>query len=137
MRWRVLANVIGALLLAFDPALAARPGSPLGTITSRGAVEVDGKAISRLEGRALTEARQVFGMVFQGAALFDSLTVFENVAFPLLFAGVGMMALYHRLHPARKRDRRTLPVVAAAFLGIAFLFQIPLLQPILLEDRFS
>jgi phospholipid/cholesterol/gamma-HCH transport system ATP-binding protein len=49
----------------------------------RGSVEVDGKAISRLEGRALTEARQVFGMVFQGAALFDSMTVLENVAFPL------------------------------------------------------
>ena len=49
----------------------------------RGSVEVDGKAISRLEGRSLTEARQVFGMVFQGAALFDSMTVFENVSFPV------------------------------------------------------
>jgi NADH-quinone oxidoreductase subunit H len=49
----------------------------------------------------------------------------------LLFAGVGLMALYHGLHPARKKDRRTLPVVAAAFLGIAAVFQIPLLQPIL------
>ncbi len=39
--------------------------------------------ISSLEGKALTEARQRFGMVFQGAALFDSMTVFENVAFPL------------------------------------------------------
>jgi phospholipid/cholesterol/gamma-HCH transport system ATP-binding protein len=44
---------------------------------------VDGVEISTLSGRALTEARQVFGMVFQGAALFDSMTVFENVAFPL------------------------------------------------------
>jgi phospholipid/cholesterol/gamma-HCH transport system ATP-binding protein len=49
----------------------------------RGAVHVDGVEISTLSGRALTEARQVFGMVFQGAALFDSMTVFENVAFPL------------------------------------------------------
>jgi phospholipid/cholesterol/gamma-HCH transport system ATP-binding protein len=49
----------------------------------RGRVEVDGKAISQLKGRALTEARQVFGMVFQGAALFDSMTVLENVSFPL------------------------------------------------------
>jgi len=49
----------------------------------RGRVEVDGLEISRLQGRALTEARQVFGMVFQGAALFDSMTIFENVAFPL------------------------------------------------------
>ena len=49
----------------------------------RGTVHVDGMEISALSGRALTEARQVFGMVFQGAALFDSMTVFENVAFPL------------------------------------------------------
>ena len=49
----------------------------------RGRVEVDGKPISQLTGRALTEARQVFGMVFQGAALFDSMTVLENVSFPL------------------------------------------------------
>ncbi len=49
----------------------------------QGTVHVDGVEISSLSGRELTEARQVFGMVFQGAALFDSMTVFENVAFPL------------------------------------------------------
>ncbi len=48
-----------------------------------GTVFVDGIEIPRLEGRALTEARRMFGMVFQGAALFDSMTVYENVAFPL------------------------------------------------------
>ena len=49
----------------------------------RGKVTVGGHEISALEGKALTDARQLFGMVFQGAALFDSMTVFENVAFPL------------------------------------------------------
>ena len=49
----------------------------------RGSVHVDGVEISSLTGKALTEARQRFGMVFQGAALFDSMTVYENVAFPL------------------------------------------------------
>ena len=49
----------------------------------RGAVHVGGVEISSLSGKALTDARQLFGMVFQGAALFDSMTVFENVAFPL------------------------------------------------------
>lgn len=49
----------------------------------RGTVTVDGVEISKLEGKELTEARQRFGMVFQGAALFDSMTVLENVAFPL------------------------------------------------------
>lgn len=49
----------------------------------RGAVRVDGVEISSLAGKELTEARRRFGMVFQGAALFDSMTVFDNVAFPL------------------------------------------------------
>ena len=48
-----------------------------------GQVWVDGVEISRLHGHALNEVRKRFAMLFQGAALFDSLTVFENVAFPL------------------------------------------------------
>jgi len=48
-----------------------------------GTVLVDGAEMSALSGKELTEARQRFGMVFQGAALFDSMTVLENVAFPL------------------------------------------------------
>jgi phospholipid/cholesterol/gamma-HCH transport system ATP-binding protein len=53
----------------------------------RGTVRVGGVEISRLSGKELTDARRVFGMVFQGAALFDSMTVFENVAFPLTEKG--------------------------------------------------
>jgi len=49
-----------------------------------GRVEIEGQDISALRGKPLNEARRVFGMVFQGAALFDSMTVFENVAFPLV-----------------------------------------------------
>ncbi|HTN54045.1 MAG TPA: ABC transporter ATP-binding protein [Anaeromyxobacter sp.] len=49
----------------------------------RGTVRVNGIEISGLDGKELNEARQMFGMVFQGAALFDSMTVFDNVAFPL------------------------------------------------------
>lgn len=48
-----------------------------------GEVWVDGVEISRLRGQALNEVRKRFAMLFQGAALFDSLSVFENVAFPL------------------------------------------------------
>ena len=48
-----------------------------------GEVWVDGVQISRLKGHALNEVRKRFAMLFQGAALFDSLTVSENVAFPL------------------------------------------------------
>ena len=39
--------------------------------------------ITSLNSRKLNELRNKFGMLFQGAALLDSMTVFENVAFPL------------------------------------------------------
>ncbi len=48
-----------------------------------GRVMVDGEDISTLKGRALTNLRSKFGMVFQWAALFDSMNVLDNVAFPL------------------------------------------------------
>ena len=49
----------------------------------RGLVLVDGSDISRLSRAELYRIRRRFGMLFQGGALFDSLTVYENVAFPL------------------------------------------------------
>jgi len=49
----------------------------------KGEVQVEGVDISRLNDRELNEARKDFGMLFQAAALFDSMTVGENVAFPL------------------------------------------------------
>jgi len=48
-----------------------------------GEVLVDGENITRMNERQLLRVREKFGMVFQGAALFDSMTVEENVAFPL------------------------------------------------------
>ena len=49
-----------------------------------GEVLVDGENIIPLNERQLLRVREKFGMVFQGAALFDSMTVEENVAFPLM-----------------------------------------------------
>jgi phospholipid/cholesterol/gamma-HCH transport system ATP-binding protein len=49
----------------------------------RGRVLVDGKDISHMPRQELSVFRQRMGMVFQSAALFDSMTVFDNVAFPL------------------------------------------------------
>lgn len=49
----------------------------------RGQVLVDETDITRLRAHDLNEVRKKFAMLFQGAALFDSLTVSENVAFPL------------------------------------------------------
>jgi len=48
-----------------------------------GEVFVDGDRITRMNERELLRVRRKFGMVFQGAALFDSMTVAENVAFGL------------------------------------------------------
>jgi phospholipid/cholesterol/gamma-HCH transport system ATP-binding protein len=48
-----------------------------------GDVLIDGESIVRMTERQLLRVREKFGMVFQGAALFDSMTVAENVGFPL------------------------------------------------------
>ncbi len=49
----------------------------------RGHIFVEGMDICHLRSWELKETRKKFGMLFQGAALFDSLTVAENVAFPM------------------------------------------------------
>lgn len=49
-----------------------------------GQVIVDDQDVSKLPGKELNKLRLNFGMVFQGAALFDSLTVYENVGFNLI-----------------------------------------------------
>jgi phospholipid/cholesterol/gamma-HCH transport system ATP-binding protein len=48
-----------------------------------GQVKVLGTDLSTLSLRELTAFREKFGMVFQNSALFDDMTIFENVAFPL------------------------------------------------------
>ena len=48
-----------------------------------GDVIIDGESIAEMNERKLLKVRRKFGMLFQGAALFDSLTVAENVAFVL------------------------------------------------------
>lgn len=48
-----------------------------------GDVLIEGESISRMNERQLLKVRRKFGMLFQGAALFDSLTVAENVGFVL------------------------------------------------------
>jgi len=48
-----------------------------------GRIAIAGQDITRLRGRALDRVRERFGVVFQGGALFDSMTVLENVLFPI------------------------------------------------------
>jgi phospholipid/cholesterol/gamma-HCH transport system ATP-binding protein len=50
---------------------------------SAGDVRFEGRSLGRLNDRQLAHLRTRYGFVFQGAALFDSLTIAENIAFPL------------------------------------------------------
>jgi phospholipid/cholesterol/gamma-HCH transport system ATP-binding protein len=49
----------------------------------RGGVAVDGVDINGVSYKELRKVRRKFGVLFQGGALFDSMTAFDNVAFPL------------------------------------------------------
>jgi phospholipid/cholesterol/gamma-HCH transport system ATP-binding protein len=62
----------------------------IGLLTpSEGRVTFDGRVLADLNDRELTRQRLRFGFLFQGAALFDSLTIFDNVAFGLREGGRG------------------------------------------------
>ncbi len=63
---------------------------------TRGEVLFDGQRLTDLNERELAEQRTRFGFVFQQAALFDSMTVGQNVAFPL--------RQHRRLSPVELRD---------------------------------
>ena len=52
-------------------------------VPDSGRVCIDGQDITHLDFEEALEVRQKMGMVFQGAALFDSMTVLENIAYPL------------------------------------------------------
>src|SRR5579864_1069286 len=49
-----------------------------------GRIVIEGVDVTRLGNSGLDEVRKQFGMLFQAGALFDSMTVFDNVAFPLV-----------------------------------------------------
>lgn len=70
----------------------------------RGQIRLFGRNIERLSEEELLPLRRRMGYVFQGAALFDSLTVLDNVAYPL--------REHTRLDDAEIRDR------VAKFLGL-------------------
>jgi len=62
-----------------------------------GSIQVLGQEITELSATALYEVRKKIGFVFQNSALYDSLTVAENVAFPLKHHG--------HLTPGQRRER--------------------------------
>ena len=58
----------------------------------RGQIRIFGQDIVPMHERALTEMRKQFGLVFQHAALLDWLSVYDNVAFPLVEGGMWSTA---------------------------------------------
>ena len=49
----------------------------------RGSIWIEGKDLTKLSEHDLYEVRKLFGVLFQDGALFGSMTVFDNIAFPL------------------------------------------------------
>jgi len=58
-----------------------------------GFVKVEGEIVSELNENKLYELRKKFGFLFQGSALFDSMTVSENVGLPLVEGEIKMTQL--------------------------------------------
>jgi phospholipid/cholesterol/gamma-HCH transport system ATP-binding protein len=73
-----------------------------------GSILVDGEDVTHFRGRARDRVMRKFGMLFQGAALFDSLPVWENVAFGLI-QGRGM----------KRRDARDIAIAKLAQVGLS------------------
>src|SRR6059058_4139750 len=62
-----------------------------------GSIRIAGQEITRLDEKQLNEVRKKIGFLFQQGALYDSLTVEENVAFPL--------SRHAKLSPAEQKER--------------------------------
>jgi len=56
----------------------------------RGSIVFDGKEVTTMDSESLRMVRRRVAMLFQGAALFDSLRVGDNVAYPLREHGLGL-----------------------------------------------
>ncbi len=52
---------------------------------SSGSIQIDGKEVANISAKDRDKLMEKFGFLFQGGALFDSLSVWENVAFRLLY----------------------------------------------------
>ncbi len=73
-----------------------------------GQIFVDGEEVTRVRGRARDHMLKQFGMLFQGAALFDSLPVWENVAFGLIQG-----------HGVKRKQAREIAIEKLAKVGLS------------------
>ena len=73
-------------------------------VPDEGTISYDGRMFSKLSGREKRDLRQDMGMVFQGSALFDSMTVEENVMFPMdMFTHQSRSEMEDRVNIVLKR----------------------------------
>ena len=82
----------GEAMLAFGPSQAGKSTllrSLAGLLPATGEVSIAGTPLFDGEAEVSPEAQRGIGVVFQGEALFDSMTVLENVTLPLLRRGVA------------------------------------------------
>lgn len=86
------------------------------TSPSAGSVSFDGQCLDQLSERELSSLRTRFGFVFQNAALFDSMTVEENILFPLK---------QHQPRTASDRRDQMLSLLAEVGLPVAVLAKRP------------
>jgi phospholipid/cholesterol/gamma-HCH transport system ATP-binding protein len=71
---------------------------------TEGEIIFDGQVFNKLDFKAQKEIRQEIGMIFQGSALFDSLTVEKNVMFPLdMFANMTVEEKHERVNFCLRR----------------------------------
>jgi len=75
----------------------------------RGLVNIDGKTTEFLSEKDLYEVRRRFGFLFQGAALFDSMTVEENIALPIIENDYDITELAMKKKIAEKLELVELP----------------------------
>lgn len=75
---------------------------------AKGSIKIDGVEIAHMTERKLGPIRNKLGIMFQNGALFDSMNVAQNIAFPLLEAGIN--------DPA-ELDRRITEVLGIVHLG--------------------
>jgi phospholipid/cholesterol/gamma-HCH transport system ATP-binding protein len=68
-----------------------------------GSIKIDGVEVTRLGALGLDAVREKFGMLFQAGALFDSMSVYDNVAFPLVEKSkLGRSEIGDRVHETLK-----------------------------------
>ncbi len=72
-----------------------------------GTIEIDGQEVTHMNAREREDVTRKFGMLFQGAALFDSMKIWENVAFGLIQA-----------EGARRRDAKEKAIATLARVGL-------------------